>query len=104
VEWECRGALESKVCESCPFHVQNKSGEWILDSENLGDVLNLVEVTTAQQEKAIKRLCHIPEKCPNSRVSVIAKKHIERVLLSPDVETENESSGYQSWGVTCVCN
>jgi hypothetical protein len=96
VEWECRGSLESKVCESCPFHVQNKSGEWILGDDNLGDVLNLVEVTTAQQDKAIKRLCNIPEKCPNSRVSVIAKKHIERVLLSPDVETENESSGYKA--------
>ncbi len=95
MEWECRGETGSNVCDTCPFFVKNKSGEWSLSSENLGDVMDLVEVTKVQQEKAMRRLCHIPEKCPNSRIHVISKKHVEKVILAPDVESESESSGYR---------
>ena len=93
--WECRGELESDVCERCPFHVRNKSGTWTLEHDNLEDVLELVEVTKIQKEKAMKRLCGIPEKCPNSRITVQAKRHVEKVILAPDVETESESSGFK---------
>lgn len=96
MEWECLGAIEnSDVCARCPFLVKNNSGMWSLESENLEDVLELVEVTKAQQEKAKKRLCHIPDKCPNSRITVKAKKYADKVLLTPDVETESELSGFR---------
>lgn len=95
VEWECKGEKEgNKACESCPFRKGDR-GEWSLDSNNLGDLLELVEVNSKEQDKAIKRLCRLPEKCPNSRVTPIAKKHVEKVLLAPDVETESELSGFK---------
>lgn len=96
IEWECKGAVEdSKICIACPFHIKNQSGEWSLGSHNLGDVLKLVEVTEAEKIKAERSLCGIPAKCPNSRVSVVAKTHVEKVIFSPDVETESESSGFK---------
>lgn len=96
MEWECRGEVEGNAaCASCPFHVMNKSGEWTLDSNNLEDLMSLVEVNETQQFKAMRRLCHIPDKCPNSRITVVAKKHVEKVILAPDVETESELSGFR---------
>lgn len=95
IEWECRGETDATACMTCPKKTKNKSGEWSLGPDTLGSVLELVEVTTAEQKKAMKRLCGIPSKCPNSRMSVISKKHVEKVILSPDVESESEESGYQ---------
>lgn len=96
IEWECRGAVESnKVCDTCPFWIANKSGEWSLESKNLEDVLELVEVDKVKKEKAMKKLCGIPEKCPNSRLRTTSKKHVEKVILAPDVETESENTGYK---------
>jgi predicted ATP-dependent protease len=96
VEWECRGEIESKICAVCPFHVKNNSGSWSLDSNNLGDLLKLVEVDEAKQLSGLRNLCGIPGKCPNSRLSVTSKKHVEKVILSPDVETESEMSGFRA--------
>jgi DNA primase len=95
MEWVCRGETDSNACASCPFHIKNQSGEWTLTSENLGDVMRLAEVTEVNQEKAKRRLCGIPDKCPNSRITVVAKKHVEKVILAPDVESESESTGYR---------
>lgn len=95
MEWTCLGETESETCGKCPFSHRNKSGDWSLDSDNLGDVLELVEVTKQLKEKAMKRLCGLPEKCPNSRISVLSKRHVEKVILAPDVETESELSGYK---------
>jgi 5S rRNA maturation endonuclease (ribonuclease M5) len=94
IEWYCRGAVEgNKACESCRMVLG--SGEWSLGHDNLGDVLDLVEVTSVQQDKNIRRLCRLPEKCPNARISVVSKKHVEKVILAPDVESESEESGYR---------
>lgn len=93
MEWECKGATGAAICEVCPM--RNKSGTWTLESDNLGDILHLVEVNEANKEKAMKKLCGLPLKCPNSRISVIAKKHVDKVIFSPDVETESELSGYK---------
>lgn len=94
IDWQCRGMREdSDVCMKCPF--KNASGSWTLESDNLEDVLGLVEVKKEQKEKEIKRLCRLPQKCPNSSISVVAKKHVEKVILAPDVETESELSGYR---------
>jgi predicted ATP-dependent protease len=95
IEWECLGETDSDVCARCPFYIRNKEGAWSLESENLEDVLNLVEVSTVQKEKAMRRLCGIPDKCPNSRIQVISKRHVEKVILAPDVETESELSGFK---------
>lgn len=93
MEWECLGMTDSKICMTCPF--ANRKGTWTLESENLGDILYLVEVNEATKQKAMKRLCGLPEKCPNSRITVVSKKHVEKVIVSPDVETESELSGYK---------
>lgn len=98
MEYRCFGAVEqSKVCERCPiaFGARAQTGEWSLSETNLEDVLHLVEVSESEQNKAKRRLCGIPDKCPNSRISVVAKKHVEKVTLMPDVETESEQSGYR---------
>lgn len=95
MEWECLGELESETCAKCPFSRRNSEGSWSLESENLEDVLDLVEVNKITKEKAMRRLCGIPEKCPNSRISVLSKRHVEKVILAPDVETESEMSGYK---------
>lgn len=95
IEWECFGETDSKVCQSCPFSTRNNSGTWTLEQDNLGDVLSLVEVTKADKEKNMRMLCGMPGKCPNGRVSVLSKKHVEKVILAPDVETESEMSGYK---------
>ena len=93
VEWRCNGATESDVCQTCPL--MNQSGIWSLESENLGDLLHLVEVNEKTKNKNIRMLCGLPEKCPNASVEVKAKKHVEKVIFSPDVETESELSGYK---------
>lgn len=95
MEWKCLGETESAACASCPFHVRNNAGEWSLESDNLEDLLELVDVTKEKQFIGMRRLCHIPAKCPNSRITPLAMKHVEKVILNPDAETESESSGYK---------
>jgi hypothetical protein len=95
IEWECRGETESTVCAMCPRNVKNNSGAWSLESENLEDLLELVDVNKEIQRKGMLRVCGIPSKCPNSRMSVMAKRHVEKVILAPDVETESEASGFK---------
>jgi hypothetical protein len=96
IEWACRGEMEGNVCAMCPRHIKNQSGEWSLESENLEDLLELVDVNKDLQFKGMRRVCGIPAKCPNSRMNVMAKKHVEKVILAPDVETESEQSGFKS--------
>jgi hypothetical protein len=98
MEYECLGEQDSsQVCANCPIALgrRARSGEWTLGSENLEDLMELVEVNKSEQFKAMRRLCGIPSKCPNSRITVPAKRHVEKVILAPDVETESESSGFK---------
>ena len=97
IEWQCMGSVESSnVCAMCPRRIKDNSGEWSLDSDNLEDLLELVDVNKEGQRRGMMRVCGIPSKCPNSRMIVQAKKHVEKVILTPDVETESEASGYRS--------
>jgi hypothetical protein len=96
IEWSCQGETESAVCAGCPRWIKNQSGEWSLDSENLEDLLELVDVNKETQFKGMRRVCGIPAKCPNSEMHVMAKKHVEKVILAPDVETESEQSGFKA--------
>lgn len=95
MEWECHGETSSNVCAGCPHWVKNQSGDWSLESDNLEDALELVDMSRDLQFKGMRRVCGIPDKCPNSTIRVIAKKHVEKVILSPDVETESELSGFK---------
>lgn len=88
---------ESKICAECPIHKQGGENWWTLSEDNLKDVLELVDVNSIQQHKTIKRLLHIPHNCPSSpRCSIMERKHVTKVIFSPDVDTENELSGFKS--------
>lgn len=95
IEWRCLGETESNVCASCPSRIKNGAGEWSLESENLEDLLELVDMNKETQFKGMRRVCGIPAKCPNSRMITTSKKHVEKVILAPDVETESEQSGFK---------
>lgn len=88
VEWECNNpnlTSESSPCHTCPF--QYKSGWWTLE-ENLRDVMELVDVTEQQQDKAINKFIGLPQKCPGVRRIVKARKPVYKVVFTPDVPSE----------------
>lgn len=94
IEWECtRPEAENSVCELCPKN--RKSGWWVLEDQNLHEVLELVEVDKVTQEKAINRFIGLPPKCPGISKVRREKKHVQKVIFSPDSETESESSGFK---------
>jgi hypothetical protein len=95
VEWECNNpqlTSEKSPCHACPF--QNKSGWWTLE-ENLKDVMELVDVTEVQQDKAIQKFIGLPAKCPSIRKSVKARKPVYKVVFTPDVPSE-ETEEYRA--------
>jgi hypothetical protein len=88
IEWQCNNPnlmSERSPCQTCPF--QNKSGWWTLE-ENLKDVMELVDVTEQQQDKAIQKFIGLPTKCPGIRKSVKARKPVYKVVFTPDVPSE----------------
>jgi 5S rRNA maturation endonuclease (ribonuclease M5) len=89
---------DSTICASCPYFKDgNHERWWTLGEDNLKDVLELVEVNSTQQHKTIKRLLRIPTNCPNPpRYQIRERKHVTKVIFSPDVDTENELSGFKS--------
>lgn len=95
LDWECLGAMDNPACNICSFY-GGATGTWTLDNNNLEDILGLLEVNVATRNKYMKSLCGLPAKCPNSRIRPIAYKHVEKVILAPDVETENEATGYRA--------
>jgi DNA primase len=95
VEWKCDNpqlTRESSPCHTCPF--QNKSGWWTLE-ENLKDLMELVDVNEQQQDKAINKFIGVPAKCPSIRKQVKARKPVYKVILTPDVPSE-ESEEYRA--------
>lgn len=96
VEWACTcpSNSEKAPCQWCPL--KNKSGWWTLDDENLHQVLELVEVTNSQQDKALNRFIGVPEKCPGITKVKREKKHVQKVIFAPDVESEHELTDYRA--------
>lgn len=83
-------------CQGCPFLTENEKW-WTLGEDNLDDVLELVEVNSATQNKKINSLVYHNHTCPNHpRQSTREKKHVTKVIFSPDVDTENELSGFRA--------
>lgn len=95
IEWACRRPNpDSKICEACPLY--RSSGWWTLDDKNLDKVLDLVEVTKEQQLKAINQMIRRPQKCPGDfMLARREKKHVWKVIFSPDVDTEDELKGFR---------
>jgi hypothetical protein len=104
--WECYGAeLDDKgksPCWNCPLYRSDKtspheesSGWWTLDTDNLDTVLKLVEVPEEEQHKNLRHMIGMPVKCPNGRHTVRDKVHINKVIFTPDVETESELHGFR---------
>jgi DNA primase len=95
IEWECDKpnlTSEKSPCHTCPF--QHKKGWWTLE-ENLKDLMELVDVNEQQQDKAINKFIGVPQKCPSIRKSVKARKPVYKVVLTPDVPSE-EAEEYRA--------
>ncbi len=92
VEWQCRGAiLDDKgksPCHHCPL--QNQTGWWTIE-ENLKDVMYLTEVNEPIQHKNLNQLIGLPDKCPNSEQVIRARKPVNKVVFTPDVETDSDT-------------
>jgi predicted transcriptional regulator len=98
IQYECGNFNpENDVCAVCPLQRQNRlEGWWTLDEHNLDDVLELVEVNKVQQNKKVNQMIGIPAKCPQQpRKWIRAVKHVTKVILSADVDTEDELNGWQ---------
>lgn len=94
VEWSCQAYNpDNKVCMSCSK--AKLDGWWTLDEGNLKEVLELVECKEDQQRLNLKRFIGIPAKCPGVRMTVRSRRHVQKVVFAPDVESENELSGYK---------
>lgn len=98
IKWQCTTPRFTEKgtspCDNCRF--ANKDGYWFLEQKNLKDALYLAEVNEDLQEKHIKTKClGLPAKCPGVRKQIIDRAPVQKVILSPDVETEDELSGYK---------
>ena len=96
IEWACGGAdPDNPVCGTCPKAKKNKSGWWTL-GENLKDIMTLVDVNDVQQTKAIDKFIKFPKDCPNGTWAIKSRQQVHKVVFTPDVETEDELSGFRS--------
>jgi hypothetical protein len=87
IEWKCNGSdPNNSVCTICPL--AGRSGHWTLDEDNLHTVMELVDVTTEHQRKAINKFIRMPSKCPNGEYTIKARQEVRKVILTPDMETE----------------
>ena len=87
IEWRCNGSdPNNSVCNACPLN--NRSGYWILDESNLHTVMELVDISSDHQKKAIHKFIHMPTKCPNGEYKVKARQEVYKVIFTPDMETE----------------
>jgi 5S rRNA maturation endonuclease (ribonuclease M5) len=87
---------EAAMCQGCPY-AREQERWWMLDDDHLEDVLELVEVNRSTQWKVMNRIMRIPPSCTNPpRLTVREKKHVVKVIFSPDVDTESELSGFRA--------
>lgn len=95
-QFQCHGAMlddEKSPCHGCRF--QDESGWWTLENHNLDQLLKLVEVTEEEQNRYLHDFVGIPRKCPNGTITPREKEHINKVIFTPDVETEDELHGFR---------
>lgn len=89
VEWHCNNPKEDNVvCKSCSLN--GRKGWWQLDDSNLNQLMELVEVTSDQQDKSLNKFIRVPNKCPGIRKTRRERKHVQKVIFSPDVESEGD--------------
>lgn len=97
IKWVCNRpdlSKDSSPCHTCRY--RNGEGHWFLEDKNLKDVLYLAEVNEELQNRHIKqKLLHLPSKCPGVTTNILDRSPVQKVILSPDVETEDELSGYK---------
>lgn len=93
IEWKCFGPTKDDVCKDC--YRKGQEGWWTLDDTNMREAMYMVDVNEQQQKPAIARACGIPKGCPNSSITVRAKKEVHKVIFTPDVETEDEMTGFR---------
>lgn len=94
VEWSCGGYnAENKACAVCSK--ANQAGWWTLGEDNMKQVLELIECKDDVQRANLKRFIGVPPRCPALRTAIKSTQHVQKVVFAPDVETENELSGYQ---------
>lgn len=99
VDYTCHAAdSTSDMCDKCPLHQNGDKSWWILDDTNLDDLLLIAETDSKKQDAALstRRFSGQPYGC-EAHLSKIKReqKHIQRVIFSPDVETEDELSGFR---------
>jgi hypothetical protein len=96
IEWGCKKVdPDSQVCAFCPKSKKGQNGWWTL-GENLKDLMVLVDVTEQQQTKAIDKFIGFPKDCPNGSWAIKSRQQVNKVVFTPDVETEDELSGFRS--------
>lgn len=94
VEWRCKPQKEHPACMFCK-HNENPAGWWMLE-DSLSDLLELVDVKSPQQDKAIRKFIGFPTECPDGDYVVRARQAVYKVIFTPDVETEDILSGHRS--------
>lgn len=80
--------------EDCPIHKVSKL--WTLNEHNLKDMMYLVEVKEGQMHNALKSFNYIPKDNMCISMEILTYENVQKVVLVPDVESENELSGYKS--------
>lgn len=96
VEWRCNNPSdkENSPCASCPL--KGRTGWWTLEEDKLDQVLELVEVTDQQQRNALLEYIGVPPKCPGIMTVKRAKQRVQKVIFTPDVQSETALDGYKS--------
>jgi hypothetical protein len=100
IEWRCKGRMpDDPACKTCPIGVNGnpEKGLWTLKEKNLKDVFYMADVNEQKQRSFINSRCSpLPPDCPNGKVTIKAKRDVHKVVFTPDVETEDEDTGFRS--------
>ena len=80
--------------DECPLHGKEKL--WTLTDSNLKDVLYLVEKDEPKMLLELRRLNYIPKDNSCIKMEILARETVQKVIFTPDVETENDLNGYRA--------
>ena len=80
--------------EKCPIHGKDKL--WTLTEDSLKQVLYLVEEDEPKMNAALRSLNYIPKDALCVKMEILARETVQKVVLMPDVETENDLSGFRA--------
>ncbi|MMZ47340.1 DNA primase [compost metagenome] len=95
VKFTCTGANDpDHDSEKCPLHKKEKL--WTLNEHNLKDMMYLVEVKESQMNGELRRMNYIPKDNTCVKMEILAYESVQKVMLTPDVESENELGGFKS--------